>query len=71
MKFTFPLKEKQGLGGNGPVLDFASRSITASYMVTLTSVGPDLSFIEFGELRPRHRKGFAQDLRVSLQESQG
>lgn len=38
IKLIFLLKGKQKVGGDGSLLDFASVPITASYMVTLTSV---------------------------------
>lgn len=45
----FPLKEKQvGEWGQGPLLDFVSWPLTASYAMTLTSVGPALSLYSVG-----------------------
>lgn len=64
------MKEKLGVGREGPLLDFASRLITASHR-DLDLNWPRPCLEQFGKLRPRHRKGFAQDPRVNLQQTQG
>lgn len=64
------MKEKLGVGREGPLLDFASRLITASHR-DLDLNWPRPCLEQFGKLRPRHRKGFAQDPRANLQQTQG